>query len=130
MDIGEVAKGLQEGKKYRRASIAQSYWIQWDAKKEVVITSIRGQQLKYKWRDDDIFGTDWAEVTDTKLAKVDVTKETILKAVCPSCSTSNTVDKATHESKAETVITCSRCGFVFGVNKEEEKVSDDIFKPK
>lgn len=130
MDILEVAKGLQVGKKYRRASIAQSYWIQWNEKKEVVITSIRGQQLKYKWLDEDIIGTDWTEVTDTKIANVDVTKETILKAVCPSCSTSNVVDKSVHDSKAETVITCSKCGFVFGVNKEEEKVSDDIFKPK
>jgi Fe2+ or Zn2+ uptake regulation protein len=127
MDFGEVIKGLKEGKKYWRTSIAKNHWLELKNNRFIINNKI-GKETKYNSPDADLLATDWEEVKDTKIAKVDVTRVIMFEGVCPSCQTGFSISKTDLKSSKDIIITCTNCGLTFGINKEEEKVSDEIFK--
>jgi predicted Zn finger-like uncharacterized protein len=129
MNFGDVILGLQAGKCYNRESIDKKHWLTLRNNK-FVITNKLGKSFDYQKPDADLLATDWEEVKDIKIAKVDVTKVISFAGVCPSCGTSFSISKDDLKSDKKIIITCSKCELDFGVNREEEKVSDEIFSPK
>jgi Zn ribbon nucleic-acid-binding protein len=120
MDAMQAYSELLKGSRIKRSSIANGYFLEF-RKGKIHVASKRGQFVDYKPTQADLLATDWEIVSDEKITKVDYTKRVIFEAECPGCLSLNGIAKDDIESKDDKIITCSKCGYDFGLKKDSDK---------